>query len=47
MFEIPREDYLAGLNFGRYWRTVPLDPESVRFKSDGGQFEDYDPLREY
>lgn len=47
MFEIPMEDYREGLNFARYWRTVPLDPESVRFKSDGGQFEDYDPRREY
>ncbi|WP_192148046.1 hypothetical protein [Roseibium litorale] len=47
MFEIPMEDYRDGLNFARYWRTVPLEPEAVRFKSEGGQFEDYDPLREY
>jgi hypothetical protein len=47
MEEIPILAYREGLNFGRYWRTVPLDPDKIGLRSAGGQFEDYNPQREY
>lgn len=37
MHEIPEEEYLSGLNFCRYWRTVPLDP------TNWIGYRDYDP----
>ena len=37
MHEIPSAEYNAGLNFARYWRTVPLDPNQWT------GFEPYDP----
>jgi|GEM_PF-1555738 len=47
MEEISITDYREGLNFGRYWRTVPLEPNAIGLRTAGGQFEDYDPQREY
>ena len=42
MHEIPEDEYLRGVNFCRYWRTVPLDPNEL-----AGGFEPYDPNRQY
>ncbi len=42
MHEISADDYDAGTNFCRYWRTVPLTDTD-----DWGAFRDYDPTREY
>lgn len=41
MHEITSAEYKAGLNFARYWRTVPLD------RTDWSGFEPYDPTKEY
>lgn len=43
MHEIPEQEYEHGVNFCRYWRTVPLDPTDSRW----GTFEDFDPDRVY
>lgn len=43
MHEITQGEYNAGVNFSRYWRTVPLDPTD----SAWADFEDYDPQTEY
>jgi hypothetical protein len=41
MHEITSMEYHAGLNFARYWRTVPLD------RNAWSGFEPYDPTKEY
>jgi hypothetical protein len=41
MHEIPEEEYLSGMNFSRYWRTVPLDP------TNWIDYQPYDPNRKY
>jgi hypothetical protein len=43
MHEISQDEYDLGVNFCRYWRTVPLDPNAAEWAS----FEDFDPTREY
>lgn len=45
MNEIPPYRFHEGMNFSRYWRTVPL--ESERLNSAAGEFLDYDPSRNY
>jgi hypothetical protein len=42
MHEIPPNEYAAGLNIARYWRTVPLDDVG-----DWSQYRPYDPGHEY
>lgn len=39
MHEISQAEYDHGVNFCRYWRTVPLDPNDQRWST----FEDFDP----
>lgn len=41
MQEISEKEYLDGLNFARYARTAPLDPNSLT------SFRSYDPNKEY
>lgn len=43
MHEITQEEYDRGVNFCRYWRTVPLDPDPAAWAG----FEDFDPSRDY
>lgn len=43
MHEITQGEFDHGVNFCRYWRTVPLDPDPKQWKD----FEDFDPSREY
>ncbi len=43
MHEITQAEYDHGVNFCRYWRTVPLDPDPAAWQG----FEDFDPSREY
>lgn len=43
MHEISQAEYDHGVNFCRYWRTVPLDPTDPGWAS----FEDFDPSRVY
>jgi hypothetical protein len=43
MKEITQEEYDHGVNFCRYWRSVPLDPDPARW----ADFRDFDPSREY
>ncbi len=43
MHEITQEEYDRGVNFCRYWRTVPLDPDPGAWAG----FEDFDPTRDY
>jgi hypothetical protein len=43
MHEISQAEYDHGVNFCRYWRTVPLDPTDPRWAS----LEDFDPARLY
>lgn len=47
MVEIAAADYEQGLNFGRYWRTVPLAPDELRRSAEDTGFQNYDPTREY
>lgn len=42
MHEIPEDEYQRGVNFCRYWRTVPLDPNDL-----AAGFETYHPSRPY
>ena len=42
MHEIPEDEYQRGVNFCRYWRTVPLDPSDL-----AAGFETYRPSRQY
>lgn len=43
MHEIPEHEYQTGLNYCRYWRGVPLDPDD----GDWPNFQDFDPDIEY
>lgn len=43
MHEITQAEFDHGVNFCRYWRTVPLDPDSDAWN----HFEDFDPTRNY
>jgi hypothetical protein len=44
MHEITEVEYKSGLNFCRYWRTVPLDPTD---NAAWAAFADYDPDHQY
>ncbi|MGJ0535588.1 hypothetical protein [Methylocystis sp.] len=45
MHEITSAEYRAGVNFARYWRTVPLKHDDPRW--DPPHFKPYDPNVEY
>ncbi|UUV08275.1 hypothetical protein [Ruegeria sp. YS9] len=47
MMEITKEEFEEGMNFSRYWRNVPLAPDALELRSNGGIFEDYNPKKNY
>jgi hypothetical protein len=49
MLEIAEREFADGVNFARYSRTVPLDPEAISLNSatPGATYRDYDPNLSY